>query len=95
MEEENETTSLKESQDSMETILEMLRSYLVMIGPVLLSPENLDLRQTFASTLLIKESQDVLTQFIRGSDYPLLAVELLEDNIGKSTQSISISLHFI
>lgn len=85
MEEENETTSLKESQqDSIETILEMIRSYLVMIGPVLLSPENLDLRQTFASTLLIKESQDVLLQFIRGSEYPLLAVELLEDNIGKS-----------
>jgi hypothetical protein len=87
METESDRLNQKESQESNEAVLEMLRTFLVTIGPVLLSPENLDLRQSFASALLIKESQDTLMKFLTGSEFPVLAIELLEDDLGNSLRT--------
>lgn len=75
-----ESTSQKDNE-SVELVLEMLRTYLTTIGPVLLAPENLGLRDNLANTLLIKQYEDILIKFIQGSEYPLLTVELTDDDL--------------
>jgi hypothetical protein len=80
MEDSSEPHVPKES-DSSENVMEMLRSYLVLVGPVLLAPENSSLKDSLASTLLIKEMENTLLKFITGNEFPLLNVELMEDNL--------------
>jgi hypothetical protein len=80
MEDTSEPHVSKES-DSSDNVMEMLRSYLILVGPVLLAPENSSLKDTLASTLLIKEMENILYKFITGNEFPLLNVELMEDNL--------------